>query len=457
MNSFRTQMLLVVCGSVVAAMLVLGIAIITINTRQLQSGLDHELVERANGMARPGPPPPPPGGPMRMPEDEPDLIASIRRPRMIMADALFGTMPMPGDLFDEAAVRLAANGSPSFSDCEYRGEPVRVYTAPIVRGRMLAGVVQVAHETRGIADVREVQFRTLMIVLPFVLIGSVLLGFAVTGRVMHPIGAMQNAAKAIADGDFGARIQTRGSDEFAKLGEQFNAMAGRVEEAVSGLRQSLEQQRRFTADASHELRTPLTRLQLAASAAQTGSEEEMRRALKTAEDTGKEMAALVSQLLTLASADAGRMEMRFETFDLRVAAAEAVSKTMGGETCETAFASDAVTVLGDEAQMERVCTNLLENARKYAKGARISVRVFRENGFGVLQVQDEGIGIEARHLPHLVERFYRVEDARTRDAGGAGLGLAIVDEIVKAHRGELRIESEPGKGTCVTVRVPAVK
>ncbi|MEQ1934512.1 MAG: HAMP domain-containing sensor histidine kinase, partial [Fimbriimonadaceae bacterium] len=234
----------------------------------------------------------------------------------------------------------------------------------------------------------------------------------------------------------------------------FNQMAGKVESSVADLQASLDQQRRFTADASHELRTPLTRMQLATSSAFSGSEKDVRDALVVADTAAKDMGKLVQQLLDLAKADTGEMTARMAPLDFRVVVAEAVDKLGGGEIpVELRLDDKPVPILGDSSQLERVIFNLIENSRRHTAEGCILVELYG-NGEATLKVTDTGKGIAREHLPHVLDRFYRVDSSRDRDHGGAGLGLAIVQEIVHAHGGVLRIESEVDLGTVITVSIP---
>lgn len=463
MKSFRAQLILTIAGVVVAAMLILGFSIVTINANQLRANIDRELINRVEGFERGGPPfgrgpgggpgfGPPQGGQNAPPPDDPNFFGSIRRPRIIPIGVYQGQGSPPSDIFDPNAAERASKGEKRFSNVKFGDEEVRVYSALVHREGQPDMVIQVARETRGISELKRVQISTLLIVTPLAIIGAVLVAVLLAGRVTKPISELNSAAQSIASGDLSVRIHTSGEDEFAQLGKQFNQMADNVDESMNRLKASLEQQQRFTADASHELRTPLTRLQLATSSGLVGGADEQMRALNVADQAGRDMTKLVDQLLALANADAGSLQAHFQQLDLRAVVADALAKTQTPISIELDEAP--VIVLGDQTQLERVVFNLVENAVRYAPNGTISAKVHKVDSTATLTISDTGEGIPAEHLPHLTERFYRVDSARNRDAGGAGLGLAIVSEIVKAHGGEMKIKSEVGKGTAVTISLP---
>ena len=169
---------------------------------------------------------------------------------------------------------------------------------------------------------------------------------------------------------------------------------------------------------------------------------------------------LIGDLLALARADEGqvRLEREVVRFDLLVEAVTATLEPLATEydVALGVEATEPVSLLGDEARLMQVVINLLENAILYTNaGGRVSVRVFSKNAQVYLIVRDTGIGIAPEHLPHIFDRFYRVDPARIRTEGGSsGLGLAIVDWIVKAHDGSIAIESQVGQGSTFTVVLP---
>jgi heavy metal sensor kinase len=243
-------------------------------------------------------------------------------------------------------------------------------------------------------------------------------------------------------------------DEVGRLAATFNRMLDRLE-------RSFARQRQFTADASHELRTPLAMLtseaELALSRERTA--DEYRQALSSVRSDADRMTRLVNELLLLARAEAGQEQLELEPLALDELAADVVeamqplAETRGVRLERGCL--EAVRVRGDQSRLTQLLVNLVDNGLKYTPaGGRVTVSVGPEDGQAVLRVADNGPGIAAEHLPHLFERFYRVDKARSRAAGGTGLGLAISRWIVEAHGGQVSVASQTGAGTTFTVQLP---
>ncbi len=294
----------------------------------------------------------------------------------------------------------------------------------------------------------------LAIVGPLVLVASLAGGLLLAGRALRPIGRMGAAAAEISASDLSRRIEVEGNDELARLARTLNATFDRLQEAF-------DRQTRFTADASHELRTPLSivagNVELALKRPRTV--EEYRESLVEIQEATQRMQSIVEGLLTLARADAQSVPFARNPVPLGALCEEVVRlhRTVA-EQREVSLVVEApaeVVVPGDADRLRDLVSNLVTNAIRYnQKGGRVAVRVAREDGRALLSVEDTGIGIPAEDLPHVFERFYRVDKARSSEAGGSGLGLAIAKWIVDAHAGTITVESIPGKGTRFDVRLP---
>ena len=223
----------------------------------------------------------------------------------------------------------------------------------------------------------------------------------------------------------------------------------------------------FVANASHELRTPLaTIIGYAETLTEDGPVDETTRGKfgATIESEARRMLRIVEDLMSLSRIEADRYRLPDENVDLGEVARIAVeqvtpSAERRGCAVEALIQPGLPMVKGDFGQLLQLADNLVGNAVRYGcneKNGNISVRVHEDGHAIIFTVQDGGDGISPEHLPRLTERFYRVDPARSRESGGTGLGLAIVKHIVERHRGELRIESEPGSGTEVTVTLPVV-
>jgi heavy metal sensor kinase len=277
-------------------------------------------------------------------------------------------------------------------------------------------------------------------------------GWWLSGRAVQPIQAMSATAASITATSLSRRIDaTRVDDELGELATILNAMLDRIERAF-------EQQVRFTADASHELRTPLAIIQSHAelALARQRTPEEYRAALEAALRSSRRMKLLVEELLTLARTDAGRLKLDATIVDLRRVVEDSV--TLLTPLAEehhvrlTVCAQEA-RFAGDANRLTQVATNLLTNAIMYNRSeGEVVVTTAVDGSDAVLTVTDTGIGIPQADLPHLFERFYRVDRARTRERGGSGLGLAICRGIVAAHGGTISVTSQLDVGTTFTVR-----
>ncbi len=294
------------------------------------------------------------------------------------------------------------------------------------------------------------------------------IGYWLAGRALSPVRTITRTARQIGETDLHRRLRLGKQDELGELADTFDAMLDRLQAAF-------DRQRQFTADASHELRTPLTIVGLETEHAleRRRSSEEYERTLRVVQSENQFMSHLVNDLLTLARMDAGQATLKMEQVDLSDVALEVVERLVPlAQRDEVELINGdlpEVCIPGDCPYLTQMLTNLVENAIKYAGGAGKHVWVdtgYREEDgkpYGWVRVMDDGPGISAEHLPHLFDRFYRVDESRTRSSdaekrpSGSGLGLSIVQWIAQAHGGEVIVQSEPGKGACFEVRLPAVK
>ncbi len=279
-------------------------------------------------------------------------------------------------------------------------------------------------------------------------------GWWLSGRAVQPIQAMSATATSITAASLSRRIDTtRLDDELGELGTILNAMLDRIERAF-------EQQVRFTADASHELRTPLAIILSHAelALARQRTPEEYRAALEAALRSSRRMKLLVEELLMLARSDAGRLKLEATEVDLRHVVEDSftlLTPLAEERNVRLVVHTAAAGVAGDANRLSQVVTNLMTNAIMYNRaGGEVAVATTVDGSEAVLTVTDTGIGISQADLPHLFERFYRVDRARTRERGGSGLGLAICQGIVSAHGGTITVASRLDVGSTFTVRIP---
>ncbi len=279
-------------------------------------------------------------------------------------------------------------------------------------------------------------------------------GWWFTGRAMRPLASMTTAAESISEQNLSQRIDVSETDsELGQLAEVLNRTFDRLQAAF-------ERQVRFTADASHELRTPVAVIlaQIELSLARQRSEQDYREALGTCMRASQRMKALIESLLVLARLDAGATELVLEPVALDSLIVDAVELIAPlADQRRIAIVCDVLPlrVTGDRHRLAQVFVNLLTNAVRYNRDdGRIEVSVREAGDIAVVTIRDTGIGIAPEHLPHIFDRFYRVDPARSRSEGSSGLGLAICQGFVAAHQGTLSATSTLGEGTTMELRLP---
>ncbi len=291
--------------------------------------------------------------------------------------------------------------------------------------------------------------------IPLALLLTAVGGFFLADRALRPIDRITRTAYAISASDLSRRIHYRGvKDELGRLADTFDAMLDRLQAAF-------EHERRFTDDAAHELRTPLTILkgQIGVTLSRQRTKADYIRTLQSLEQEVDRLIRLSTDLLFLSRLDQGRMVWRHDCVDLGDLIPVVVEQmeTMASEKGLTVATSleGNLRVRGDQDHLIRLFLNLLDNALKYTPaGGKVQVTARRAGAWVEAAVRDTGPGIPAEALPHLFERFFRVDADRSRRTGGAGLGLAIAHEIVRRHGGTLTVQSQEGEGTTFLVRLP---
>ena len=296
--------------------------------------------------------------------------------------------------------------------------------------------------------------------LMYALVASVLLSVVgssfLASRSLDPVDEIASSLERIQAAGLSARLpEAEPADEIGRIVSSANRMLARLEE-------SFEQVKRFAGDVAHELRTPLSllRCRLELALGEEGLSEESRTAMGDALHDVDELAALVNNLLFLASLDAADRPERPERVQLNglvddVGEVFGVLAEQGGLELEIDV-SDDCSVHGDRTLLHRLLCNLIENAIRYTPpGGRVAVRAGRGDGLCRISVSDTGIGIDPADIDRIFDRFYRAEGSRSRGTGGTGLGLSICRRIAELHGGTIAAGSEMGKGTVVTVALPA--
>ena len=391
-------------------------------------------------------------------DDDPIVLATPRGPGNEMPEV------------DADAVEKLRRGVGPFSvDSSGRGD-WRIASAELPEGYTLV----IADEQRGNANAigRLVRIEVVVGLIVLTVLGAA--GYLLVRNSLRPLAQVEQTARAIAAGDLSRRVPVGDErTEVGRLSLALNGMLSRIEDSFRRQQASEEQARaseerirRFVADASHELRTPLTSIRGFAELYRQGAvrtEDDIRRLMQRIEAEGGRMGLLVEDLLLLARLDQER-PLTIAPVDLAAIAGDAVHDARAVQPDRPiAFhldesLTDVPVVLGDEGRLRQVVGNLLTNALVHTPGdARVTVSVAadpQDAGTLVLQVADEGPGMDTDDAQRAFERFYRADASRTRAAGGTGLGLAIVASLVAAHGGTVRLDTTPGDGARVTVRLP---
>lgn len=302
---------------------------------------------------------------------------------------------------------------------------------------------------------------TMLVVAPLLVIASVGLSYMIAGHALRPVDRIIDEVRAISDGrSLHRRLPVEASnDEIERLVVTLNEMIERLQKSFAALR-------RFTADASHELKTPLAVLRADVERAMGGSGTRGERlvALEEALHETTRMADLVESLLTLARADEGRFDLHREVVPLEPLVREVfeTASILGEAAGVTVLMPEvpAVSVLGDHTRLRQLFLNLTTNALKYTpRGGSVDLSLTCHDRTASFSVRDSGLGISAADLPHIFERFYRADRARSRtpERGGFGLGLAISQWIAEAHGGTIAVRSRLGRGSTFTVTLPVIE
>jgi len=292
---------------------------------------------------------------------------------------------------------------------------------------------------------------------------AMVLGYFLSTTVTERIQLLKSAAEKLAEGDLQTRVPVQGRDEVAGLAATFNQMAEQLQAADQKQRELESLRRDLIAWVSHDLQTPLTSMRAILEALSDGVVEDpetVKRYLNTAQRDVRSLSALIDDLFQMAQLDAGG----FPLHRAKASLGDLVSDTLESFTelakqqevkLEGNVDSDVDPVLMDTQAIGRVLNNLISNSLRHtSNNGRVSVWVRRTTQGVEVTVSDTGAGIRADDLPHIFERFYRGEKSRNRSTGGAGLGLAIARGIVQAHGGDIKVDSEIGKGTQFTFYIP---
>ncbi|HEX4662768.1 MAG TPA: ATP-binding protein [Terriglobales bacterium] len=348
-------------------------------------------------------------------------------------------------------------GSRAFSlaDAHSGAHTVLIEAVPFVAPEGNSFLIEVGASSRDIQSVLHGLILTLALGMPLIIAAAALGGILVMKRALHPLDEITRTAETITSRNFGERLpMVRTGDEIERLTTSLNRMMSRLEDSFQHIS-------RFSADVSHELRTPLTILRGELESL-TQYEHLSPATLEVVgsalEEIGR-LTQIVNQLLEISRLEAGEATKQLAVVnlgELAISTAEQMRLLADEKSIHLEYlVSSEVAVEGNASLLKQVVVNLLDNAIKYTpQGGSVSLLVESKGTKAVLEVRDTGIGIPADALPHICERFFRADKARSRHLGGAGLGLSIVKSICAAQGGELSIFSSEGEGTRVRIEMP---
>jgi heavy metal sensor kinase len=363
---------------------------------------------------------------------------------------------IPSDRISPEAIDHARRGEPYFETVDDAGSyPIRVVTVPVMVGGKLKHVVRIDMSLENLFKTRK-QFVLLMTALfPLALVLAGGGGWLLAGRALSPVDQMTRTARKISGEDLEQRLHESGSgDELDRLAKTLNDMLDRFH-------MSIEQMRRFSADASHELQTPLTILkgEMEVALRQTRSAEEYQDVLRSGLEEIDRLNHLVEGLLLLARADSGVLRLDLQPIELHGLMHDIMEqmRAIAGDHQVTLqmHPHKPLTVQGDRDHLRRLMYNLLSNAIRHSPaGGVITVTISTREGWAVIQVADQGAGIPESERTRIFERFYRSTRTGSRDRQGVGLGLSISASIAKAHGGRIEVAHVPGEGAAFSLLLP---
>ena len=371
-----------------------------------------------------------------------------------------GETPLPQPQLSSGKATSATGGADPFTVAAVSGDTrYRVQLERLRGGQTLV----VAAPLRDVAATLHQLLVVELVVALSVLVAILLAGLWLVRVGLRPLGRIEQTAAAIAGGDLSRRVENDDPrTEVGRLGGALNTMLGQIEEAFDERTASEQRLRRFVADASHELRTPLAAVRAYAELFDRGARErpdDLERAMTGIQRESRRMGLLVDDLLLLARLDQGRPLER-EPVELGAIATDAVeaARTLDPGREIVLDAPEPVEIVGDRERLRQVLDNLLANVRAHTPaGSAAAVRVLTEGDQAVIEVADTGPGLSDLQLGHAFERFYRGDASRSRDAGGAGLGLAITAAIAESHGGSAAVVNEGrdgGQGLTVRITIP---
>lgn len=375
-------------------------------------------------------------------------------------ERLAGAEPQRGEVLEMTQTILTALAG----DNSYTGNSGTDYmdAAAPIEGENGRFIVYIRDNRETSQNMAAALIRMILEAVAFGLAASIAISLLLAGTLLSPIRGMTEAAEAMAEGDFTQKIPVESDDEIGTLSETFNTMATQLETTLSELKQAEKMRRDFVANVSHELRTPLTSIRTYAETLSDSPDmpEDMREDfLNVILNESNRMGKIVTDLLDLSRLDSGG-GLKLERFSLErsvreVYTAIALDSERRGQIIDLELQWAMPDITGDRARIEQVLMNIMTNAMKYTpEGGRIHVSCNVRDEYAYVRITDSGHGIPEEDVPHVFDRFYRVDKARSRESGGTGLGLSIANDIVVLHGGRIELTSKLNIGSTFTVVLP---
>ncbi len=345
----------------------------------------------------------------------------------------------------------AFQGTPGYETVKFMGGDYRTLYFPVNRDV----IIRVGMPLEDVAKALAGMEKLFLFFFPFVLIISSLTSWFLAGWALDPVVKIKTLAEQIRRG------RLRGRIDVGRKGKEIDELALIFNDMLDSIQHSVETQKRFVSDVSHEIKSPLTSLRgnIEVALRKKRTSEEYEDILKNNLADIIRLSRITDDLLFLTKADNNILELRVQWFDLGHALSAVVERLrykadLAGVTITEDFRQQP-EVSGDVFLLEQAFSNLIENAIKYTpREGRVTVTTEERNSSVTITVSDTGAGIPGEDLPHIFERFYRVDKERSRKAGGTGLGLSITEWIIKAHKGAISVKSVIGKGSDFIVTLP---
>src|SRR6266851_8182672 len=462
-QSLRGRLLVGVISLVVIGLLILDVAIYTSLQRFLTSRVDDQLLGAHNtaisalGGPNQGPGPQSSGG---LPEDTLVELVSpngtlLLAKRLQFAPSTSKALPVLPHTLPSAAethpalTTLAGTGGVS----QYRAA---IWQEDLFQGNTVVLAIPLSEVASTLSQLLQLE----LLISVGVVAAMAILAFLIIRISLRPLEKMGSVAREIAAGDLTRRVEpATPKTEIGRLGLALNGMLSQIESAFAERTASNSRLRRFVADASHELRTPLTSIRgysemLRRGAGESPTDAELAR--RRIEEESVRMSTLVDDMLLIARLDQGR-PLESKPVDLQVIARDAAAdaRVVAPQRDITLNAPDTVVVSGDDTRLRQVVGNLVRNALVHTPSTTpVEIAVTTQNGTAQLSVADHGPGLRAGDREKIFEPFYRVDGSRSRDSGGAGLGLSIVSAVVTAHGGRVKVMETSGGGATFEVELP---